>query len=298
VFPVKKLALKWPLGSLALILLGGVPGVAAGLEPELPGIEVLKQRFGGGIAFALRNPNLAELTLSLDFSVINLASNVRLPLEVVIPPTCTTQPLVFLRPVDPRKRWNYAWHIDFIWGSPRARQADGQLYLLPFPAGSSFRVVQSQDGSFSHTGEDRFAIDFGMPEGTPVLAARDGLVVLTRDEFAAGAPDPSLKTRANLVFVRHSDGTLGEYAHLMKGGVRVKAGDTVRAGQLLALSGNTGYSSRPHLHFMVFRAKDSKSRESLPIRFATAQGSGLVLEQGKSYTALSPSGTRSAEAIK
>jgi murein DD-endopeptidase MepM/ murein hydrolase activator NlpD len=55
---------------------------------------------------------------------------------------------------------------------------------------------------------------------------------------------------------------------------------------MLALSGNTGYTKGPHLHFMVFRAKDSKSRESFPILFITKEGSGLTLQQGKRYTAV------------
>jgi murein DD-endopeptidase MepM/ murein hydrolase activator NlpD len=120
--------------------------------------------------------------------------------------------------------------------------------------------------------------------GSPVLAARDGLVVLTRDGFDPGAPDPAFKKRANLVFIRHSDGTLGEYVHLLKGTVGVRPGQTVQAGQLLARSGNSGYTRGPHLHFMVFRAKDSKTRESLPIRFVTKQGSGVFLQEGQAYT--------------
>jgi murein DD-endopeptidase MepM/ murein hydrolase activator NlpD len=287
----RKIESTWCFVSLALILLGAQRGAADGLEPEIPGIEVLRQRMGGSIAFSLRNPHLAELTVSLDFSGVNLASNVKLPVEVVVPASCTTQPLVAIRPVDLGKPWNYTWHSNFTWGSPRVHHSDDQLYLLPFPPGRSFRVVQGQDGGFSHTGENRFAIDFGTPEGTPVLAARDGLIVLTRDGFDAGAPDPAFKKRANLVFVRHSDGTLGEYLHLLKGTVRARVGQTVRAGQLLAYSGNSGYSRGPHLHFMVFRAKDSKTRESLPIRFVTAQGSGLVLEEGGIYASPPPSGT-------
>jgi len=145
-------------------------------------------------------------------------------------------------------------------------------------------VVQGNDGAFTHTGEDRFAIDFGMPEGTPVFAARDGVVVLVRDGFDIGAPDPSYKKRSNLIFIRHGDATLGEYLHLLKGGIRVNAGQTVRAGQMLALSGNSGYTRGPHLHFMVFRTRDSKSRESLPIRFSGPGGTSIELEQGKTYT--------------
>src|SRR5262249_50312845 len=161
----------------------------------------------------------------------------RLPLEVVMPPGCTTQPLVWLRPISPGKTWHYAWHSNFTWGSPRAHHDANCVYQLPFASGSAFRVVQGHDGGFSHTGEDRFAIDFGMPEGTPVLAARGGLVVLVRDGFDVGAPDPSLRKKANFVFVRHQDGTLGEYVHLLKDSIRVKVGDTIETRQKIALSG-------------------------------------------------------------
>jgi hypothetical protein len=271
--------------GLSLIFFGLLPVSAGGVPPELPGVEVVERRLGNSFTFALRNPQLAELTVSLDFKALNLESNVRVPLEMVVPPKCTTEPLVVLRPIDPSKARQYAWHCNFTWGSPRAHHANDQLYLLPFAPGNSFRVVQGHNGGFSHTGEDRFAIDFDMPEGSQILAARGGLAALVRDGFDAGAPDPNYKSRANLVFVRHSDGTIGEYVHLLKGGIRVKEGETVRAGQMIALSGNSGYSRGPHLHFMVFRAKDSKTRESLPIEFITEEGSGVVLKEGRTYRA-------------
>jgi murein DD-endopeptidase MepM/ murein hydrolase activator NlpD len=260
-------------------------GLAQGLQPELPGIDVVVSRVGGVPVFALRNPQLAEMTVSLEFTLDNLTSSVPVPFQAVLAPNYATPPLLALRPIDPKKPWHYTYSSYFSWGSPLALHTTNQIYRLPFAAGRSFRVIQGHDGGFSHTGENRFAIDFGMPEGTPVLAARRGLVVLVRDGFDIGAPDPAYKKRANLVFVRHSDGTIGEYLHLLRGGIKVRTGDTVRAGQLLALSGNSGYTRGPHLHFMVFRAKDSKVRESLPIRFATEEGSDLVLEEGKSYTA-------------
>src|SRR6516162_7350788 len=98
-FALKKAGHKWWLMSLAVTFFSAAQLATAGLEPELPGIVVLKQRVGNGLAFSLRNPQLAELTVSLNFSVLNLASNVRLPLEVVVPPLFTTRPLVVLLPV-------------------------------------------------------------------------------------------------------------------------------------------------------------------------------------------------------
>lgn len=60
-----------------------------------------------------------------------------------------------------------------------------------------------------------------------------------------------LRPRANFVCVQHSDGTYARYFHLSRNGVRVKKGDRVAAGDILGLSGNTGFSSAPHLHFDV-----------------------------------------------
>jgi hypothetical protein len=273
------LGLVWP-SFLGLISSG--QGVNAGL----PGIEVLEGRVTGVPVLSLRNPQLAELTVSLDLTLQNVAPSVPVPFQLVLAPRHTTPPLVALRPVDASRPWHYSYRLHFTWGSSTARQAADQVYRLPFAPGSSCRVVQGRDGAFSHTGEDRYAVDFGLDEGTPVLAAREGLVVLVRDGFESGSPDPALKTRSNLIFVRHSDATLGEYLHLLKGGMKVKPGDKVRVGQQLGLSGNSGYSRGPHLHFMVFRAKDSHTRESLPIRFLTKEGSSIELDQGKSYTAM------------
>jgi murein DD-endopeptidase MepM/ murein hydrolase activator NlpD len=273
-------------------------GFAQGVSARLPGAEVLEGRLAGVPVLSLRNPQLAELTVSLDLTLENAEPSVPVPFQLTLAPGHTTPPLVSLRPRDGSRPWHYSYRLHFTWGSPAARQAADQVYRLPFAPGFSCRVVQGRDGAFSHTGEDRYAVDFGVAEGTPVLAAREGLVVLVRDGFETGSPDPSLRTRANLIFVRHSDATLGEYLHLLKGGMKVKPGDKVRLGQQLGLSGNSGYSRGPHLHFMVFRSKDSHARESLPIRFLTKEGPGIELEQGRSYTALPITGSAGSGWLK
>jgi len=283
---VKFVIFPWScLAAVSLLFLGLGRTAAEVLQPELPGVEVLQTQVANTPVVLLRNTNLAEITVSLDFTLDNITPSTRIPFQIVVAPQHTTPPLVALRPTDRTKPWHFSWRSNFAWGSPAAHHDTNQLYGLPFEPGRTFRVVQGHDGVFTHTGEDRFAIDFGMQERTPVLAARAGLVVLVRDGFDSGAPDPELRKRVNFIFIRHSDGTLGDYAHLLKGSLNVRTGDTVVAGQALALSGNSGYSRGPHLHFMVFRAKDSKARESLPIRFVTKESAGVVLEEGKSYTA-------------
>jgi murein DD-endopeptidase MepM/ murein hydrolase activator NlpD len=89
----------------------------------------------------------------------------------------------------------------------------------------------------------------------------------------------------NYVLIRHEDGTLGHYCHLQKGGCLVKVGQTVAAGEAIAHSGNTGFSSGPHLHFCVFKTKNGRERASVPVKFETATDKAITLVSGRAYRA-------------
>jgi murein DD-endopeptidase MepM/ murein hydrolase activator NlpD len=156
---------------------------------------------------------------------------------------------------------------------------------LPYAPGEKFKVTQAYNGKFSHSGSNQYAIDWDLPEGTLVRAARGGIVVRTKDDSDKGGASIEFDRYNNYVLIRHDDGTLGHYCHLQKGGVLVKAGQTVAAGAVIAHSGNTGFSSGPHLHFCVFKARDGRSRVSIPIRFRTAQERAITLASGHSYRA-------------
>ena len=139
-----------------------------------------------------------------------------------------------------------------------------QAYRYPLPwRGGPFRLTQGPNGSFSHTdAKSRYAMDIAMPEGTPIIAARSGTVVKTENEQSAGGGDAS----GNFVRVQHDDGTQGVYLHLKQGSVGVRVGQRVAVGSPLALSGNTGNSSGPHLHFVVQRATEA-GLVSIPYEF-------------------------------
>ncbi len=139
---------------------------------------------------------------------------------------------------------------------------------LPFAAGTPHQVIQGVDGTFSHFGRYRFAWDFEMPEGTPVLAAADGTVVEVIDWFDAGGPDRSFEEKANLVVIDHGRGRMSVYQHLRRGGALVHEGDRVARGQPIGQSGNTGWTTRPHLHFEVIDYRN----ESQPVCFADVAG--------------------------
>jgi murein DD-endopeptidase MepM/ murein hydrolase activator NlpD len=124
-------------------------------------------------------------------------------------------------------------------------------YRYPLPwRGGPFRLTQGPNGTFSHSElKSRYAMDIAMPEGTPIIAARAGMVLKTENAQAGREGDPS----GNFVRVQHDDGTQGVYLHLKQGSVSVREGQRVAVGCPLALSGNTGNSSGPHLHFVVQR---------------------------------------------
>src|SRR5262249_17216294 len=145
-----------------------------------------------------------------------------------------------LSPVDSDKPWKWSYTYYATFGSLEAKHDDSWVYSLPYAAGQAFRVSQGFHGKYSHTGPNEFAIDWKMPLGTPVQAARDGTVVAVKDDSDLGGADSSFDADANYVLIRHADGTLGHYVHLLKDGSRVKIGDKVCAGDVIALSGNTG----------------------------------------------------------
>ena len=147
-------------------------------------------------------------------------------------------------------------------GHPHVRSSSIQ-YAWPLQ-GAPLRVAQGWGGASSHQDlANRHAVDLAAPVGTPVLAGRDGLVMQVESGFSEGAPDLRLDGRANFVRLLHDDGTMALYAHLDANGVFVRPGDRVRRGQRLGLSGSTGFSSGPHLHFVV-QANRGMRLESLP----------------------------------
>ncbi len=123
---------------------------------------------------------------------------------------------------------------------------------LMVPFAGKFRVTQGWEGGFTHKGpKSRYAIDVSMPVGTPILATKSGRVLDMRMNSNRGGPSPSFRPYANYIRIGHDDGTMSVYVHLKGFSQKVKVGDSVRQGQVIALSGNTGYTTGPHLHFAL-----------------------------------------------
>ena len=154
-------------------------------------------------------------------------------------------------------------------------------YVLPYPVGSTYSVLQGNCTNATHRGPLRYSYDFSMPVGTTVAAARAGVVAEMRMDFRDSQRG---ENQSNWVRIRHADGSVASYVHLTERGALVKVGDVVVAGQPVGLSGNTGNtSSWPHLHFHVRRCA---SCDTLPVTFRNTDPNPEGLGAQRSYVAL------------
>ena len=173
----------------------------------------------------------------------------------------------------------------YVIGDPEAVHAPDRPYRVPYAVAQSFLVSQAPPDAVTHADPgSRNAIDFAMPVGSGVHAARDGVVINVAHKFFRGGLEKERRDEANFVQVLHEDGTSALYAHLQMDTVRVKPGQRVLRGEYIANSGNTGFSSGPHLHFVVLRNAGLRS-ESVPVIFEGSGGASVIARSGQAMMA-------------
>ncbi len=143
------------------------------------------------------------------------------------------------------------------------------VYTLPFEKDKKHLLVQGYFSHFSH--KERAALDFKMKRGTAVCAARDGLVVRVKEDGNKGGWNKKYRPYGNVIVIQHTDGSRAGYWHLQYYGAWVNVGDTVKQGQVIGLSGKTGYTLFPHLHFIVWRFNNNQWLQ-VATRFKTSKG--------------------------
>ena len=169
---------------------------------------------------------------------------------------------------------------------------DKAIYILPYQTGTSHTVYASTEHyRSSNGGVGTYAIDFIMPIGTKILAARDGEVVSVRKSFVDWN---NVDLEENYIFIQHEDGTVARYFHLTRNGAFVAPGDKVKAGDTIGLSGNTGQSGGPHLHFDVQSCGPNlpphynrlPCGQTLPLTFKNTKPHSCGLIAGEEYLAI------------
>ncbi|MCU1740504.1 MULTISPECIES: M23 family metallopeptidase [unclassified Pseudomonas] len=222
-------------------------------------LDIRKQK--GGDEVYVRNDLYAPVEIELGFGALKNVSGAPQSIRKVLPAR-SNQRLALLTPIQTGEPMRYVPKFQYFLGDPSG-QAQG--YRYPFPwRGGPFRLTQGPNGQYSHFGaKSRYAMDIAMPVGTPIIAARGGVVIKTENDQSGGGKNPS----GNFVRVLHDDGTMGVYLHLKQGSVSVREGQRVEVGSPLALSGNTGNTTGPHLHFVVQR-NTGMGLVSIPYQFS------------------------------
>jgi len=178
------------------------------------------------------------------------------------------------------------YQYQYLAGDPDSRHRPNEAYRAPFAISTNYPVTQAFPEVATHTTRDsHYAVDVAMPIGTDIFAARGGVVFDVAASNFRGGLDPERDgPAANVVRILHDDGTYAIYAHLNTNTIRVRPGDRVKRGQYIADSGNTGFSSGPHLHFAVVRNSGMRI-ESVPVTFLGANSDMIVPASGMALTA-------------
>lgn len=265
----------------ALLLVWVAPSWAAPCSLDWVCVRPLDHA-DGSTDFLAENLRDVPLTVSMRVRSRNMTAQGPNPVTMTVPPN---QAVLLVR-MEPRienlKTW-YRYNFDWAIGTEDAVHDDTVIYQLPYEPGKRFGILQGYGSRFSHTGLEHYTIDFNMPVGTPVHAARGGVVARVVEEHDKGCWEDGCGKFANFVTILHEDGTTGEYYHLAKDGALVEEGDLVKQGQLIALSGNTGHTTMPHLHFGVYRASSWGATRSIPVQFQADQGIVSNPRRGRGY---------------
>jgi hypothetical protein len=215
-----------------------------------------------------------ELELKL-YEAENVSSEPPLPARLVLPGQ-TERRLLKIKPIDPGKGFSFRLSYQQMIGPPLEQLPAEVNYYPPFPLGMQFPISQGFDNDVTHSEpSSQYAVDIVMPIGTPILAARAGRVMDMEDDFHGAAQQKRFLTRSNQIRILHDDGTMAVYAHLQANSLRVREGTKTSRGQWIANSGNTGFSSGPHLHFVI-QINAGMTLESVPFRFVAPTGGTMT----------------------
>ena len=169
----------------------------------------------------------------------------------------------------------------FGYGDPSTvKHANTYQYLLPYK--NRRKLIQGNFGNFSHDHiASNHAFDFGTQIGDTLYAAREGKVVLTKEDSKKHGRTRKFINDGNYIIIQHDDGTTASYYHLNFNGAIVEKGDVVKRGQAIGISGMTGFTTIPHVHFVVHKATFENGNVSVPIQFEGYIGKKF--KKGKRY---------------
>jgi murein DD-endopeptidase MepM/ murein hydrolase activator NlpD len=253
---------------------------------DKPEVKLLERSTNESVTLFAQNTYYAPIQLAYRIVMPhNVEANTPLRGMQMLPPRGDAT-LLSVGAADPSMPVSFDYEYQFLPGDPQAQHRPDRPYRFPFGKSSAFLVTQAYPDTVTHIDpSSQYAIDFAMPIGTHIDAGRGGVVIeIASDFYEAGVDAAKDGPRANVVRVLHDDGTMSLYGHLNWNSIRVVPGQRIERGEYIADSGNTGFSTGPHLHFVVQRNRGG-AIISLPIEFETASGAGIGVRSNERYTA-------------
>jgi murein DD-endopeptidase MepM/ murein hydrolase activator NlpD len=247
-----------------------------------PQVRVVDRQYEGAIGLVAENEFWSPVEVVIAFDELQNVGTPppEVPLRWVVPARSSAE-LLRLDAIEQNVSAGVSFRYVWIPGDPLSEHRPPRPYRAPFTLSRAYPISQAFPEGITHTTADsRYAVDIAMPVGTDIFAAREGLVVEVSSTNYRGGFDTSRDgADANIVRILHDDGTFAIYAHLNLNSVRVRPGERVVRGQYIADSGNTGFSSGPHLHFVIVRNHNLRM-DSLPFVFEGPGGSEVTPASG------------------
>ncbi|GAA4274317.1 M23 family metallopeptidase [Aquimarina gracilis] len=236
-----------------------------------------------GFKLLADNDEYTPVSTQINLKLENLNSSNGNSNIYVVPAKTKKYTLTELNVIDRRKRVKFGFESAYNYGDHTLKKYNKDFeYYLPFEKGATFWLSQGYNGAVSHKNEN--ALDFKMPVGTKIHAARGGIVVDIEESYSKRCTNPECAKYNNFIVIYHDDGTFAEYTHIKKDGAKVKVGDQVKIGQLIGYSGEVGWATGPHLHFIVFR-QTITDRITLKTKFLIGKGKEAIeLIEKEQYT--------------
>jgi murein DD-endopeptidase MepM/ murein hydrolase activator NlpD len=246
-----------------------------GAEPQ---VRVVDRQYEGAVGLVAENEFWSPVEVVIAFDELQNVGTPppEVPLRWVVPARSSAE-LLRLDAIEQNVSAGVSFRYVWIPGDPLSEHRPTRPYRAPFTLSRAYPISQAFPEGITHTTADsRYAVDIAMPVGTDIFAAREGLVVEVSSTNYRGGFDTSRNgADANIVRILHDDGTFAIYAHLNLNSVRVRPGERVVRGQYIADSGNTGFSSGPHLHFVIVRNHNLRM-DSVPFVFEGPGGTEVT----------------------
>lgn len=218
-------------------------------------VKVYNEKVKGGFVVLADNEEYCPVSVKVDFKLDNLKSSNGNHKVFIIPARSKRNVITVLKSIK-KGRYGFKYKSKYNYSSYLGKIDTSYIYKLPFKVDNQFNISQGYFGNRTHI--KTRALDFSLPIGTDIYAAREGVVISVVDHNTKTCYNKGCSKYNNLIIIYHNDGSFSEYVHIDTNTAKVKIGDKVLKGQFIAKSGNIGWSSGPHLHFSVYKHNFNK----------------------------------------